>query len=181
MSDLSQGSFAQIVLKVGESVRVTTSGSATVTSAYGAPDGTTTVTANSVPFGPYGVPAKLRVTAVAGACSYGPLAGVGGSLVTAPASLTAANAADYNGGTVSLAAGATLTIDGAAWASLPGGLVIQPGQSGSATIAFSGTAVKENAAGTSATSVTLAAGGTYVLTQSPSGASKFRLSGGASL
>lgn len=99
----------------------------------------------------------------------------------APATLNATTAAAYNGATMSLAAAATLTVHDGAWDLLSAGVVIQVGQGGSATLAFSGTATKENASGTSASSVTLAACGVYALTQSPSGSPKFRLSGGASL
>lgn len=107
--------------------------------------------------------------------------GGGNPLVAAPATLDASNVATYNGQSVSLAAGATLTVHDGAWAGLDGGLTIQVGQSGSATLAFSGTATKENASGTSASSVTLSASGVYVITKSPSGTPKLRLSGGASL
>lgn len=105
----------------------------------------------------------------------------GGAIVAAPATLDASNVATYNGQSVSLAAAATLTVSDAAWAGLTGGLTINVGQSGSATLAFSGTATKENSAGTSASSVTLSASGIYVLLQSPTGTPKFRLSGSASL
>jgi hypothetical protein len=68
MSDISQGNFAKIVLNPGDVYRVITGGVATVAPAYGAPAGTTTVTASSQTFGPYGVNAKLIVTATTGAC-----------------------------------------------------------------------------------------------------------------
>jgi hypothetical protein len=71
MADLSQGNFANVFLQPGESLRVSTGGQATVASAFGAPAGTTTINANSQLFGPYAVPAKLRVTAVSGSCTYG--------------------------------------------------------------------------------------------------------------
>ena len=70
MPDLAQGYSANVVLNAGESVRVSTSGQATVASAYGAPAGTTTVTSSSQLFGPYSVPVKLRVTAVTGTANY---------------------------------------------------------------------------------------------------------------
>lgn len=101
--------------------------------------------------------------------------------VAAPAALNSGNAATYNGATLSLAAGGTLTVDGGAWAALSAGLVILVGQGGTATLAFSGSAVKENSSGTSATSVSLAAAGVYALTPSPTGSPVFRLSGGAAL
>lgn len=88
---------------------------------------------------------------------------------------------DYNGITVSLASGATLTVTETAWPFLSSGLVIKVGQSAPATLAFSGGATKENASGTSAESVSLVACGTYTLTQSPSGAPIFHLHGGAAL
>jgi hypothetical protein len=69
MSDISQGNFAKIILKPGDSVRVTTGGVASVESRYGAPAGTTTVTANSATFGPYNVEASLKVTATSGTVS----------------------------------------------------------------------------------------------------------------
>lgn len=70
MPDLAQGNFANVILSPGDSVRVSTSGQATVSAEYGAPAGTTTINANTQLFGPYGVPAKLRVTAVSGAANY---------------------------------------------------------------------------------------------------------------
>lgn len=107
--------------------------------------------------------------------------GSSGASLPAPATLDSSNASTYNGQSVDLPAGATLTVDGSAWAALPGGLTINVGQGGTATLAFSGSATKENASGTSTASVTLAASGVYVLLRSPSGTPKFRLSGGASL
>lgn len=119
------------------------------------------------------------------------LSGVSGKLSTlsatissptnAPSVLDATTASANNGKTIILAAGATMTVNDGAWALLTAGVTIQVGQTGNATLAFSGTAVKENAAGTSASSVVLAACGVYVLTQSPSGSPKFRLSGGSSI
>jgi len=100
---------------------------------------------------------------------------------TTPATITSANAAQVNGNTLNLAAGSTLTIDSSAWPFLSLGLILQVAQTGTATLAFSGTATKENAAGVSAASVTLAASGEYVLTQSPTGSAVFRLSGGGSI
>lgn len=100
--------------------------------------------------------------------------------LTAPSTLDGTSAT-YNGMTLHLAAGATLTIDTGALDVLPAGVAVIVGQSGSATLAFSGAAVKENASGTSATSVTLAASGVYKLTPSPGGADKWRLTGGASI
>ena len=70
MSDLAQGYTADVVLQPGDSVRVSTVGQATVRSAYGAPAGTTTLNANTQTFGPYGVPAKLTITAVSGTANY---------------------------------------------------------------------------------------------------------------
>jgi len=199
MPDLAQGYSANVVLNAGESVRVSTTGQATVTSAYGAPTGTTTLNATSQTFGPYQVPAKLRVTAVSGTANYAqptqvpvtvdqstntvlpPGAVSGAGIVAAPSTLDGSNVATYNGAQVSLAAGGTMTVSDAAWAGLTGALTIHVGQSGTATLAFSGTATKENSSGSSATSVTLAASGVYVLLQSPTGTPKFRLTGGASL
>lgn len=73
MADLSQGSHANLILEPGDVFRVSTSGVATVLSIYGAPAGTTTLTARSQDFGPYSVPAKLRVDALTGAASYAEL------------------------------------------------------------------------------------------------------------
>lgn len=74
MADLSSGYHANIVLNPGDVCRVTTGGVATVVSAYGAPAGTTTVTASTQDFGPYLVNAKLRVNSVSGVASYRKLA-----------------------------------------------------------------------------------------------------------
>jgi hypothetical protein len=98
MSDIAQGNFAKIVLKPGDSYRVTTSGVATVESRYGAPAGTTTVTANSVTFGPYNVEASLKVTAVTGSCDVNQNIGVNiersaSGAITDPASLDAVRGA----------------------------------------------------------------------------------------
>lgn len=70
MADLSQGNHANLILTPGEVYRVNTGGTATVEAVYGAPAGTTTVTSSSKDFGPYGVNAKLKVTATSGNCSY---------------------------------------------------------------------------------------------------------------
>jgi len=107
--------------------------------------------------------------------------GSGSGAVAAPATLDGSNVATYNGQTVNLASGGTLTVSDAAWAGLTGGLTINVGQSAAATLAFTGTATKENSAGVANTSVTLAASGIYVLVQSPTGTPRFRLSGGATL
>lgn len=126
--------------------------------------------------------ATVSVEAINVDCTY---TDVSDSLVpgtsAAPATLDATTAAALNGKSVDIASGATMTVGDTAWAALSGGLVINVGQSGPATLAFSGTATKENSSGTSATSVTLAASGVYALMQSPTGSPKFRLSGGATL
>lgn len=70
MPDLAQGYSADVVLNAGDSVRVSTTGQATVTSAYGAPAGTTTLNASTQLFGPYQVNAKLRITSVTGTANY---------------------------------------------------------------------------------------------------------------
>ena len=70
MADLTSGASAKIQLDPGQSLRVEAEGGATnVTSLYGAPAGTTAVT-GSTTFGPYSVPAMLRVVCASGACSY---------------------------------------------------------------------------------------------------------------
>jgi hypothetical protein len=84
MSDLSFGNFANVVLNPGQILRVGTGGVATVLMNYGGPAGTTVLTAQTQDFGPYDVPAKLRVTATSGVVSYGVRDDVG-SLTTAEA------------------------------------------------------------------------------------------------
>jgi len=70
MADLtSPGSKGEVVLTAGQKVRVSTGGVATVKSDYGAPSGTTTLTAQSQDFGPYGVQAKLTITHTSGAAT----------------------------------------------------------------------------------------------------------------
>ena len=71
MADISQGNRAELILNPGDVYRVSTGGSATVEAVYGAPAGTTTVTASTKEFGPYAANAKLIVRAVTGSCSYG--------------------------------------------------------------------------------------------------------------
>lgn len=104
---------------------------------------------------------------------------VSGAGVSAPATLDSGGAA-YNGATLHLAAAGTLTVAAGALAVLGGGVAIIVGQSGSATLAFSGGATKENSSGTSSSSVTLLAAGVYALLPSPGGSDKWRLTGGAS-
>lgn len=70
MSDLAQGLSAKVPLNPGQVLRVSTPGVATVAALYGASQGGT-VTANSQTFGPYSVPAMLRITATSGTTSYG--------------------------------------------------------------------------------------------------------------
>jgi hypothetical protein len=71
MADISQGNRAELILTPGDVYRVSTGGTATVEAVYGAPAGTTTVTASTKDFGPYAANAKLIVRAVTGSCSYG--------------------------------------------------------------------------------------------------------------
>ncbi|MBB3193940.1 SGNH/GDSL hydrolase family protein [Roseateles terrae] len=70
MSDLAQGLSAKVPLNPGQVLRVSTPGVAVVAVLYGASQGAT-VTANSQTFGPYSVPAMLRITATSGTTSYG--------------------------------------------------------------------------------------------------------------
>ncbi|WAC75361.1 hypothetical protein OU995_11945 [Roseateles sp. SL47] len=70
MSDLAQGLSAKVPLNPGQVLRVSTPGVAAVEALYGASQGAT-VTANSQSFGPYSVPALLRVRATSGTVSYG--------------------------------------------------------------------------------------------------------------
>ena len=100
--------------------------------------------------------------------------------VTAPATIDSTNITKYNGARVRLAAGATLTIDGSAWDRMGAGLLISIERTGTATLAFSGSALKSNSAGTSGSSVTLAAAGEYALQQGFTSL-QFRLSGGAAI
>lgn len=79
MSQISAGNHANIILQPGQVVRVSTGGTATVVASYGAPAGTTTVTASTKDFGPYAVPAKLRVNAVTGAADFAQQSGNGDS------------------------------------------------------------------------------------------------------
>ncbi len=71
MSEIAQGNRAELILSPGDVYRVSTGGSATVEAVYGAPAGTTTVTASTQDFGPYAANAKLIVRAVTGSASYG--------------------------------------------------------------------------------------------------------------
>lgn len=100
--------------------------------------------------------------------------------VNAPATIDSSNVASYNGARVRLAAAATLTIHGDAWSGLGAGLTISVEPTGTATLAFSGGALKSNAGGTSGSSVTLSAAGEYALQQAFTSL-QFRLSGGAAL
>jgi hypothetical protein len=70
MPDISQGNHANLILAPGDTYTISTVGVAQVVAAYGAPAGTTTITAGTQTFGPYGVPAKLRVNATTGTASY---------------------------------------------------------------------------------------------------------------
>lgn len=70
MTQLAQGRKASLVLSPGEAYRVSTPGTATVTPAYGAPGGVTTITSGFAEFGPYDAPAKLELNAVAQAADY---------------------------------------------------------------------------------------------------------------
>lgn len=70
MAQLSQGEFANIVLAPGDAYEIMTGGVASVVSLYGAPSGTTTLTNAAQSFGPYGVNAKLRLTATTGPATY---------------------------------------------------------------------------------------------------------------
>lgn len=115
MSDVSAGNFAKITLDPDDVYRVVASGVATVVSLYGAPAGTTTVTANSVTFGPYGVNAQLRVTATTGPCTISKIEGrpieVYDEAITDPEALAAVQAAaGGGGGIVSITENTTLTI-----------------------------------------------------------------------
>lgn len=77
MANLSQGQSASLVLNPGDSYSISTTGTATVRGAYGAPTSTTTLTAQTQTFGPYGANAKLEIVAVSGSASYNILAPTG--------------------------------------------------------------------------------------------------------
>ena len=70
MADIAQGNRAELILNPGDVYRVSTGGTATVEAVYGAPAGTTTITAATQDFGPYAANAKLIVRAVSGPASY---------------------------------------------------------------------------------------------------------------
>lgn len=70
MADLSFGASANVFIAAGQAVRVSTGGVATVQMLYGGPGGTDTITANTRDYGPYGVPAKIRITATSGTVNY---------------------------------------------------------------------------------------------------------------
>ncbi len=70
MTDLASGARAKLIINPGEVFRVSAPGQATVTTAYGAPDGTATINAGYQDFGPYSVPAKLLLLANSGPAAY---------------------------------------------------------------------------------------------------------------
>lgn len=70
MASLDPTERAKIQLAAGDQVRIVTSGQCTVQGLTGAPEGTTTLTASSQDFGPYGVAAVLLVTCVSGSTDY---------------------------------------------------------------------------------------------------------------
>lgn len=70
MAELSLGASGNVFIDAGQIVRVSTSGVATVVMQYGGPAGTDTITANTRDYGPYGVPAKIRITATSGTVTY---------------------------------------------------------------------------------------------------------------
>lgn len=145
MSNISSSNHANLILKPGEIYRVSTGGVATVTAAYGAPAGVTTVTASTQDFGPYTANAKLRVDAVTGTASYRLLdaAGDGDAVpVTASRALTPAD----DGKTLECTTTVTLTVP----AGLNSGFGCAVIPSGTTSIARSGGALL-NGAGTTLT------------------------------
>jgi hypothetical protein len=70
MADLSAGQHANVALLANEVLHVECEGSTAVLMLYGGPDGTTNISSGSQDFGPYGVPAKLRVTVTTGSATY---------------------------------------------------------------------------------------------------------------
>lgn len=71
MASLDPTERAKIQLAAGDQVRISTTGQCTVQGLTGAPSSTTTLTASSQDFGPYGVSAVLLVTGVSGRTDYG--------------------------------------------------------------------------------------------------------------
>lgn len=70
MASLDSTERAKVALAAGESLIVTAGGQCTVQGLTGAPTTTTTLTANTQTFGPYGVSAVLLVTNVSGRTEY---------------------------------------------------------------------------------------------------------------
>lgn len=70
MASLDSTERAKVALAAGEALIVTTTGQCTVQGLSGAPSSTTTLTANTQTFGPYGVSAVLLVTNVSGRTDY---------------------------------------------------------------------------------------------------------------
>lgn len=70
MASLDSTERAKVALAAGESLIVTAGGQCTVQGLSGAPATTTSLTANSQTFGPYGVSAVLLVTNVSGRTEY---------------------------------------------------------------------------------------------------------------
>jgi hypothetical protein len=131
MADISQSNFAKIVFDADDVYRVTASGTATVTVLYGAPAGTTTITANSVTFGPYGANASVRIEATSGTCSYSKIEGaVGGAITTVTASraLTTADSGNV------LRCSAAVTLEYPEGLSAAFSCIVEPPASGDVTL-----------------------------------------------
>lgn len=101
MASLDPTERAKIQLAAGDQVRIVTSGQCTVQGLTGAPEGTTTLTASSQDFGPYGVAAVLLVTCVSGSTDY--------SLNDDAAALTAQEKRDFDA-MLSAAGGSTMGV-----------------------------------------------------------------------
>lgn len=70
MASINPPDRARIALAAGDTVRIRTAGQCTVRGVTGAHEGTVTLNAESRDFGPYGVPAVLLLSSVAGLCQY---------------------------------------------------------------------------------------------------------------
>lgn len=102
--------------------------------------------------------------------------------ISAPASLNSSNIGTYIGGRpVLVAAASTLEVHDSAYNTMTDAVVLHIAAGGDASLAFTGSATKENASGVSNTTVALAASGVYALIKSQGGYGYFRLTGGASL
>lgn len=104
MTKLSSGQSASLILEVGDSYTIGTTGSATVKGIYGAPSVTTPLNSNFQVFGPYGAPAKLDIQCISGSTSYD-LVGPGTPVTSITDPLTGGNNLIAGTSTLKLPAG----------------------------------------------------------------------------